>query len=434
MRADAGSFRDPDSRVLHDGDRVLRELSARGEEDFAAFEASGLFARTQRDGRVVGTRRAGEGLLEHDRIPFVSYPYEWTFGMLKDAALLQLDLLDEALAEGLMLKDATPYNVQFAGTRPVFVDVGSFERLRPGEPWIAYRQFCTLFLYPLMLCAYRGAGFQPWLRGSLEGIEPADAAALLPRRRGVTVNARLLARLERRHGDTSARATHSQLAKAGFKPEIIRANVRRLRKLVRRLDWTPPATAWTGYEPDGDKADFVEEAARRVAPRLAWDLGANDGTFARLIAPHAQTVVAMDADHATAEHLYRAGGDVLPLVVDLCDPSPARGWRLAERGALTDRGRPDLTLSLALIHHLVIARNVPVGEVVAWLASLGGAHVIEFPHRDDPMVGRLLDAKRAGDTRPGYDLEPFEAALRAHFEVLEHRQGRTRSLYLCRPR
>lgn len=427
MRPDAGSFRDPDSRVVHAGDgRVLRELSARGVEGYEAFAASSLAA----DPRVVGTRRAGAALLEHDRIPFVSYPYEWTFGMLKEAALLQLDLLDAALAEGLTLKDATPYNVQFVGPRPVFIDVGSFERLRPAEPWAGYRQFCALFLYPLMLTAYRGVSFQPWLRGSLEGIAPADAAALLPRRRGVTINARLLARLERKQGETSARATASGLAKAGFKPEIIRANARKLRKVVGRLEWDAPPTAWTGYEADRDKLAFATAVAERVKPALAWDLGANDGTFSRAIAPHAGTVVAMDADHAVAERLFAAGEpNVLPLVVDLADPSPARGWALSERPDLLTRGRPQLTLSLAVIHHLAITRNVPLPRIVEWLATFGGTHVVEFPHRDDPMVERLLDAKAAHDTRPDYDLASFEAALQAHFVVLRHEQVRSRTLY-----
>ncbi len=140
----------------------------------------------------------------------------------------------------------------------------------------------------------------------------------------------------------------------------------------------------------------------------------------------------MDADHATADALYGSLGEdarILPLVVDLADPSPSRGWALRERGDLLARGRPELTLSLAVIHHLVITRNIPLEEVLAWLADLGGTHVIEFPHRDDPMVQRLLAAKRADDTRPGYDLEPFEAALQARFEVRATRRGPTRSLY-----
>lgn len=428
MRREPGSFRDPESRVVHEGDRVLRELSPRAREDYEAFAASPLAG----DGRIVGTRALPGGRLEHDRISFVSYPYEWTFGMLKAAALLQLALLDDAIGHGLSLKDATPYNVQFDGARPVFIDVGSFEPLRGDEPWVAYRQFCTLFLYPLMLTAYRGVSHQPWLRGSLEGIEPADAAALLPRRRGVTVNARLLARLERRMGDTSASETTSRLAKAGYRPEVIRANVRKLRRTVERLEWAPSASTWSTYEADPGKVGFVRAVAARVQPELAWDLGANDGTFSRVVAEHAGLVVAMDSDALVAERLFAslgAGERILPLVVDLADPSPSRGWALEERGDLLTRGRPQLTLSLAVIHHLVITRNVPIPEVLAWLASVGGTHVIEFPHRDDPMVGRLLAAKRAGDTRPDYDLPQFEAALREHFVLLGQQKVLTRTLY-----
>jgi hypothetical protein len=450
-QVDAGSFRDPDSRVFISDGRIYRALSARGLDDFEAFEASPLAS----DARIVGTERAevdgpdvlsqGDAtaaVLEHERVPFVTYPYEWCFGMLKDAALLQLDLLDRAITEGLSLKDATPYNVQWTGTKPVFVDVGSFERLRGDEPWVGYRQFCTLYLYPLMLTAYRDVSFQPWLRGSLEGIEPADAAALLPRRKGVTINARLLARLERKQGDRSARETKSKLAKAGYKPELIQAQVRRLRKLVAGLEWKTRATAWTDYdennrgyhEPDLEaKRRFVLAAAERVKPALAWDLGANDGAFARLIAPHARTVVAMDFDHETVEHMYGAlkgtGANITPLVIDLCDPSPARGWALSERAPLPDRGRPGLTLSLALIHHLSITRNVPVRAILEWLAGLGGTHVIERPHRDDAMVQRLLAAKRDDEAHPDFDEKPFEAALGELFELRNQQQLGTRTLY-----
>ncbi len=448
-RVDAGSFRDRDSRVFLTPDGVYRALSARGLRDFEALGASKLFAQAQQDGSLVRTQLSdleppadilpdgAAAVLEHERIPFVSYPYEWTFGMLRDAALVQLDLLDAAIGESLMLKDATPYNLQFVGARATFVDLGSFEVMRPSEPWIAYRQFCTLFLYPLMLTAYRGVSFQPWLRGSLEGISPVEAAALLSLRdrlrKGVLINVGLLGRLERRQSATSAKDVKRDLAKAGFKPEIVRANVRRMRKLVTRLRWKTSKTAWTHYDDNHRgyeqselqrKTAFVEAAAERASPSLAWDLGANDGAFARIVAGHAGHVVAMDADHETVEHLYRELRDpgqtqrnILPLVVDLCDPSPARGWSLAERATLTERGRPDFTLSLALVHHLSISRNVPIREVIAWLASLGGTHVVEFPTREDPMVVRLLSAKRDDESHPDYELGFFEAALGERFEI-----------------
>ena len=453
-QVDAGSFRDPDSRVYVEDGTVFRALSARGLTDYEAFAASKLHAKTQEDGSVVRTARADTdgpailshgdataAVLVHERIPFVTYPYEWCFGMLKDAAALQLDLLDRALTEGLSLKDATPYNVQWQGTKPVFVDVGSFERLRGNEPWIGYRQFCTLYLYPLMLTAYAGVSFQPWLRGSLEGIDPADAAALLPRKKGVTINARLLARLERRTSDDdSARNTNAKLAKAGFKPEIIQAQVRRLHKLVKGLEWKPGKSTWSEYDADNrgyDEPDleakrgFVEQVAARVRPDLAWDLGANDGYFARVVSPHAKTVIAMDFDHETVEKMYRQldTTNVTPLVVDLCDPSPSRGWALAERGPLPERGRPNLTLSLALIHHISITRNIPVRAILEWLKSLGGTHVIEMPHRDDAMVQRLLSAKRDDEAHPDYHREPFETALNEIFTVHDRLELSSRTLY-----
>jgi hypothetical protein len=457
-RAEPGSFRDRDSRVFVTPDGVYRALSARGLEDFEALRAGELFASAVEEGDLVATELAdvtADGLLpgtttaavlRHERLPFISYPYEWTYGMLRDAAILHLELLDEAMAEGLTMKDASPYNVQWRGAKPVFADIGSFEALRRSEPWIGYRQFCTLFLYPLMLQAYRGVNFQPWLRGSLEGIQPVEMARLLRGRdrlrKGVLSHVALHARLERRYASTSRKAVKQELSSAGFKPEIVQANLRKMRKLVGGMTWKAGQTAWTEYHEDNRgyeeadqraKHDFVAAAAERAKPRLAWDLGTNDGVFARLIAPHCEFVVASDFDHETVEALYqslKAEGNttVLPLVVDLTDPSPGRGWRGVERATLQDRGRPELTLSLALIHHLSITRNVPIDDVVDWLGSLGGTHVVEFPLREDKMVQTLLNAKR-DESHPDYDLAHFERCLAQRFEVVNRLELGTRVLF-----
>jgi hypothetical protein len=229
----------------------------------------------------------------------------------------------------------------------------------------------------------------------------------------------------------------------------VKANVRKMRKLVDRLRWEPGESAWTAYgEDDGyaaadreAKAAFVREAAGRRRRRLAWDLGANDGDYARIAADAGcESVLAMDADHPTVELLYRALRDqgerrILPLVMDVCDPSPARGWRGRERSALLDRGRPDLTLCLALVHHLAITRNVPLPDVVAWLHALGGDLVVEFPTREDPMVLRLLAAKNE-DAHGDYDLESFERALGEAFEIArrETLPSGTRVLFEAAPR
>ncbi len=465
MALDPGSFRDPDSRVYLADDGVYRLLSERGRDDWLALRDAPVFAEATAGGTLVATeaveRSAVPGLdgepaaaiLRHERVPFVSYPYEWTFGMLRDAALLQLDLLARALEDGLILKDSSPYNVQWRGAAPVFIDVGSFERLRPGEPWVGYRQFCMLFLYPLMLTAYRGVPFQPWLRGSLEGIAPADAARLLARRdrlrRGVMTNVVLHARLERRYAAVQGREIKSELRGAGFGAELVKANVRKMRKLVERLRWEPGDTAWTGYgEDDGyaaadreAKAAFVREAAARRPRRLAWDIGANDGDYARIAADAGcETVLAMDADHPTVELLHRAlkaedERRILPLVVDVCDPSPGLGWRGRERAPLLDRGRPELVLALALVHHLAITRNVPLADVVDWLHALGGELVVEVPTREDPMVQRLLSAKN-DDAHADYELEAFERALGEAFEIRrrEALPSGTRVLFEAAPR
>src|ERR671923_1334883 len=391
----------------------------------------------------MGATEDAAAVLEHERIPFVSYPYEWTFAMLRDAALLQLELLRRALDEDLILKDSTPYNVQWRGAQPVFVDVSSFEQLREGEAWAGYRQFCMLFLYPLMLQAYRGVAPQPWLRGSLEGIEPSQARALLPRfRRGVLSHVVLHDRLEAKHADRR-RDVRAELKAAGFKKELIEANVRRLKKLVERLSPKRGRSEWAGYREaapySGEDAERKERFVREAgAARPAGGLGAKDGRLPRAL--QAEYVLALDGDERVVGELYtalQAGGsqNILPLVVDLADASPARGWRGTERQRLEQRGRPDLLLCLALVHHLAIGRNVPFAELVGWLGTLGARLVVEFAGRDDPMVKRLLAAKRT-ETHEGYHRDAFEAALRKRFE-LERREelgSGTRTLYLGRPR
>ncbi|HWM11642.1 MAG TPA: hypothetical protein VNO82_19950 [Solirubrobacteraceae bacterium] len=364
--------------------------------------------------------------------------------MLKDAALLQLALGRAALEHDLTLKDASAYNVQWRGADPVFVDIGSFERLRPGEPWAGYRQFCMLFLYPLMLQAYRGVPYHPWLRGSIDGISPVEARGLLPRfRKGVFSHVRMHARLEGRYAATGGREVKKELKAAGFGKELLAANLRKLEKLVRRLEFEPGRTAWTEYgatntytdEEAGRKAEFVRAAAARRPGGLTWDLGCNDGTYSRVAAEHAAYVVAIDADHATVDGLYRSLGgarDILPLVMSVTDPSPDLGWRGAERASLEHRGTPDLVLALALVHHVVIAGNVPVASFLDWLRSLDSALVIEFPDREDEMVQRLLSGK-AETANPDYDRERFERELGERFTVERTERLGSRTLYEAHP-
>ena len=439
-------------------------LSERGLDDWRALRDSPLFDELVREGKVVATRELDDApalpdvlhsrtaaVLEHEPVPFVSYPYEWTFGMLRDAALLHLELVRRALEANLMLKDATPYNVQFRGPQPLFVDVGSFERLREGEPWAGYRQFCMLFLYPLLLHAWRGVPFQPWLRGRVAGISPTEMRALLSARdvvrRGALTHVVLHARLERRHADT-ADDLKRELRSAGFRKELIAANVRGLERLLSRLSPAAARTAWSEYaattsytQADADaKERFVADAVAAESPRVVWDIGSNDGRHARIAARTAQHVLAIDADAVVLDRLYeelkRDGGtNVQPLLVDVTDASPGLGWRGAERRPLEARGRPDLALCLAVVHHVSIGGNVPVTSFLDWLRDLARAVVVEFPTPDDRQVARMLARKREHD-HPDYRRDWFERCLDERFDVVATHElaGGRRVLYRARAR
>ena len=478
-RFDHGSFRDREGRVferLDAGDisgaaPIYRALSQNALDAWRSLERKKLWGNLASEGKVVPTREVPEaeladllgsvpgapscgwaGALEHERIPFVSYPYEWSFSMLRDAARLQLELVRRSLKAGFQLKDATSYNVQWRGCRPVFIDIASFEPWIQGDPWAGYSQFCQLFLYPLLIDAYRGVPFQPWLRGRLDGIEPAQAAAVLGRwrdrlRPGVLKDVWLLSKIQERTQDSDER-TRDEMRKAGFKKEMILANVVRLEKVVGRLRPCRSGSEWSDYAEDnsyddhdrGKKEAFVEAAAQKGF-RLAWDLGANTGHYSRLVAPHCDLVVSMDGDALAVDRLYQRtqelGPDnLLPLVMDLVDPSPALGWRHAERKALGERPQPDLVLALALVHHLSIRGHVPLPELVDWLADLvvpGGTLVVEFVGKTDPMVQRLL--RNQADIYDDYDDSTFEEHLRRRFDVERSEElipGRRRIYEACR--
>ncbi len=444
--------------VSHDA--VLRTLDPTALEDFEALAATDFYGAALDAGSIVGTTLTdvdpatlssdAAAVLRHDRIPFLSYPYEWSFEMLRDAAALQLDLTAAALAADLTTKDASSYNVQFVGSRPTFIDLGSFERLHASEPWYGYRQFCQLFLFPLMLQAYRDMPFQPWLRGSIDGISPLEARAAMsrwdvmdPRKKGTLVHVALHARAERKHAGTD-RDVKADLARAGYKKEITVAQVKGLRKIVDRLRWRRSDSEWSDYSERGhysdadltQKSGFVKSVTAERSRGLVLDLGANDGYFSQVaIDGGADYVVAVDADPLVIDTLYRSlreAGEhrILPLTMNLANPSPGTGWRGRERQAFFERRRPDLVLALAVVHHLSISANVPLDEIVDQFADLGSEVVVEFPGPDDPMVKRLLRNKREG-THRDYSVERFEAAIARRFDVRRREElpSGTRTLY-----
>lgn len=466
-RYEPGSYRDRDGRVFYDdAGGVCRTLSARALAEWKLVRQARYFQHSVAAGRVVATDdhpepptgspdNAGNwaGVLRHARIPFVSYPFEWTFSMLRDAALLHLQLLADALDEDFTLKDGTAYNVQWNGTNPVFIDVVSFERLVPGQAWAGYRQFCQTFLYPLMLQAYKNVPFHPWLRGRLDGITPRECWNLMSFRdlfrRGVATHVWLHSKLQASHTVQNVNASRT-LSASGFSKDLIRANVTGLQKLIRRLRWKASPSDWSDYgEADGytpvdrlTKENFVRQAVQTRRWGLVWDVGCNTGNYSRIAAENADYVIAMDSDHVAVERLYQSlkttpkpgSAPILPLVNNLVDPTGGLGWRGLERRPLEDRGRPQLILCLALVHHLVIGHGVPLDQVLGWLAGLGTSVIIEFVSKQDPMVRRMLRGRR--DNYADYEPEVFERLLSEMFHVVraEPLASGTRTLYFAEAR
>ena len=455
------SFRDPAARVVRQDGQILRYLTPTALRDFETLTATRFYREFTDSGRLVATELASSpqalplsdpwvAVLQHYTIPVVSYPYEWCFTMLQDSALLQLDLLVAALDEGMTLKDSTPFNIQWLGTRPVFIDIGSFKAAEPGEPWTGYRQFCETFLYPLFLQAYKDVPFHPWLRGSLEGVEAEHINSLMSARDrlrpGVFTHVYLLSKVQSRY-EATRRDVRKDLRSAGFSAELVKNNVRRMRRIVERLTWSRARSTWSNYahcntyeQADRErKKQFILRAASSAHRSCVWDLGCNTGEYSRAVSECADLVVAVDADHLAIERLYHTlkaekDSKILPLVGNLTDPSPGLGWRHRERQTLDERSRPDLILALALIHHLSIGRNVPLPELVAWFASFDTDVVIEFVSPDDAMVEQLLRNRDELDF--GYTQDRFETCVADHFVVAETErlQSGTRTMYFLRPK
>ncbi len=347
--------------------------------------------------------------------------------MLKDAALLQLDLLEEALKDGITIKDATPFNIQFVDGRPLFIDVGSFERYNPGEPWLGYRQFTRQFLFPLMLHAWAGVPFQPWLRGSMEGPSAADMKRLLGFGRrvrpSVFLHVSLQARMER---NLEGQSVRDGLESSGMNADLILNNVRKLRALVSKIELEVGNEGWISYEEcthvgrdRESKAEFLRAAISTNPPSRFLDLGANDAYFSEIASSEGAVAVAVDGDQPVLDAVYRRGSDVNIVVSDLTNLSPSQGWAGIERPDLVSRASPDMVLAYGIIHHLIYTASVPPTAVVDWLSSFRCPVVVEFVAPDDEMVQTLTANKHEDELHPNRDKDAFIALLQRDFEVLD---------------
>ena len=449
------SFRDPSGFLFKRQGSLYRQVNRAYAENYNRLMDSGLYGKLVKAGLLIPHTEVAIDppepklafkVIQPEPVPFISYPYEWSFGQLKDAALVTLSIQKRALKAGLTLKDASAYNIQFYQAKPTLIDSLSFEIYQEGEPWVAYRQFCQHFLAPLALMAYRDVRLNQLLRVFLDGVPLDLASALLPVRTryrlGLGTHLHLHARAQRRFAEVSlveARGGRkmSQTALIGL--------IESLQSTVRGLQWKPAGTEWAEYYQDNNytdaafehKQNLIREWLETIQPKTVWDLGANVGLFSREAASLGIYTLSFDIDPAAVERNYQQvktekQANLLPLVLDLTNPSPAIGWHNRERQSLLERGPAEVVLALALIHHLAIANNVPLDRLAQFFVDLGGWLIVEWIPKDDSQVQKLLRSRQ--DIFQGYTREAFEQSFGQFYEIQKVSAIRDseRSVYLMK--
>jgi ribosomal protein L11 methylase PrmA len=433
------SFRDPSGFLYRKGRALLRQVNRSYQPQYDSLMASGLYKHLTEKGRLIPHRESSEPpllpafaykVIQPEPVPFISYPYEWCFSELKDAALLTLRIAKTAVRYGLVLKDASAYNIQFREGKPVLIDTLSFDSYNEGEPWIAYRQFCQHFLAPLALMAHKDVRLNQWLRIAIDGIPLPLAAKLLPLR--TRFHPGLMLHLHAHAGMQEKTAAQTQTAdiRRRMSRTAFLGLIESLQSTVQSLRWKNTGTEWAEYYEENNytetsfraKQELVGEFLGRMKPGTVWDLGGNTGVFSRIAAGKGNDVLCFDSDYGAVERNYlevkaQRETHLLPLVLDLTNPSPALGWANRERESFLQRGPADAVLALALVHHLAIGNNVPLERVAEFLSRCGERLIVEFVPKEDSQVKRLLSTRK--DIFPEYSREGFESAFGKAYRIEE---------------
>ncbi|MBV6394788.1 MAG: hypothetical protein HFACDABA_00356 [Anaerolineales bacterium] len=432
------SFRDPSGFLFTRNGILLRQVNRAYADDYARLMESGLYEKLVKSGLLIPHVESNAKpadvstafkIIQPERVPFISYPYEWSFSQLKDAALATLSIQKRALRAGMSLKDASAYNIQFIHGKPVLIDTLSFETYREGKPWDAYRQFCQHFLAPLALMSARDVRLSQLLRVYVDGIPLDLASSLLPVSSrlnfGLLTHLHLHASAQTRYADADVKST---AVKGGMSQNAFIGLIESLENTVKKLEWKPSGTEWGHYYEITNYTDsafdhkkrIISEWLEKMKPASVWDLGANNGEFSRLASARGIATVAWDIDPSAVEQNYRRiksekEQNLLPLVLDLTNPSPALGWANSERDSFGQRGPADTAFALALIHHLAISNNVPLPRVADFFADICQRLVIEWVPKSDSQVQKLLRSRK--DIFDAYTREGFESAFEARFKV-----------------
>ena len=443
MKRIDGSFRDPSGFLFFHNNALYRQVNACGGPDYDQLMTSGLHAALTQKQWLVNHEEVeiplNEGspahrILKPQLIPFVSYPYEWSFSQLKDAALLTLKVQSLAFKHGMVLKDASAYNIQFRDGRPIMIDTLSFIQYEENQPWVAYKQFCQHFLAPLLLMAKLDVRLNQLSRLYIDGVPLDLASALLPKKTwfspGILLHIHFHAKAQKAFAETDASDIRIKKRIRPVSRNGLLGIVSSLESLIQGLNWQPSGTEWADYYENTNYSDtafttkskIIESYLDQIQPSSVWDLGANTGLFSRLAAKRGIQTIAFDIDPAAVEINYlqtkvKPQPALLPLVLDLTNPSPALGWAHRERFSLLERGGADCVFALALIHHLCISNNIPLENLAGFLAQICEDLILEFVPKSDSQVKRLLSSR--SDIFDEYNVDGFEQAFYRNFEIKE---------------
>lgn len=455
VKRDTASFRDPSGFLFYKDCSIYRQINKIYKDDYEHLMKSGLYSRLVESQLIIPHKEAsikgpmpGKAykVIKPDQIPFISYPYEWCFSQLKDAALTTFKIEKIAMEYEMTLKDSSAYNIQFKNGKPVLIDTLSFKKYVKGETWIAYRQTCQHFIAPLALMAYRDIRLNQLFRIYLDGIPLDLASSLLPS--STSFKASLLSHIhlhsksQKHFADRKVNVGSHKISRLSFL-----ALIDSLESTVKNMKWQPQGTEWADYYQDTnysleafeDKKEIIKKLLGETSTNKLWDLGANDGFFSRIAASQGIYTVSFDVDPAAVEKNYLRSinnneTNILPLLLDLTNPSPSIGWENKERTSLIERGPVDTVFALALIHHLAISNNLPIVKIAEFFSSICRYLIIEFVPKDDSQIQRMLSTRE--DIFPDYTKDAFKKEFNKYFMIkkIEKIKDSKRMLYLMKKR
>ena len=451
----ASSFRDSSGFLFLSESNLYRQVNFLYKEHYDHLMNSGLFSLLEEKNLLIPHKEIKHGevyslgaykIVQPDIIPFISYPYEWCFSQLKDAALTTLQIQKHALEFGMILKDASAYNIQFLNGKPILIDTLSFEVYKEGLPWIAYKQFCQHFLAPLALMSYCNVHLGKLMQIYIDGIPLDLASSLLPYRLifkiSLYAHIHLQAKMQRILKKQTRDLRTYHLSKKG-----LIALIDNLESIVLSLNWKAKNTEWADYyeetnyssEAFKDKREIIKSFISKIAPAKLWDMGANNGVFSRIASGMGIETVGFDIDPAAVEKNYiemkkNQERNILPLILDVTNPSPAIGWANEERYSLKERGPADAIFALAMIHHLVITNNIPFSHIAEFFNKISSYLIIEFIPKEDSQVQKMLVSSIK--IFPDYTLKEFELVFKKYFSILDVKpiKDSKRILYLMKRR